>query len=254
MFSDDSAGEEHLRAGFLQLQHVGGEILLSLLVVAAVDHAELLGLDDGIESIAHGDAVVVILSNQAPLLAWILVGEEADEMDDTLLVGLADHKHVFARRLPEELDRRHIDHGRDARFLQHRHHGDGLAGARHAEHRKGLVDLDDLLGALDGACRDVAVVFQQIFDLAAVDAAGIVGFRNRDPVSDRGRDAEKRRRSGQGFDVADHDLCVGDAGIGGLRAACAKRACEQQGRGRKDSPHLSPPLVSMFVVSNAAAS
>ena len=73
--------------------------------------------------------------------------------------------------------------------------------------------------ALDGARGDVAVVFQHIFDLAAVDAAGVVGLRDRDLVADRSGDAEQRRRAGQGFDVADHDFGVGNAGIGGQCAS-----------------------------------
>ena len=106
VLADDAAGQKHLGAGILQLQHVGGKVLLALLVVAAVDHVELLGLDDGIEAVAHGDAVIVVLGDQAPFLAGILLGEIVDEVDDAFLIGLSDDEHVLARRLPEELDRR----------------------------------------------------------------------------------------------------------------------------------------------------
>ncbi|GCC48109.1 hypothetical protein chiPu_0032244, partial [Chiloscyllium punctatum] len=66
------------------------------------------------------------------------------------------------------------------------------------------------------------VVLQHIFDLAAVDAAGGIGLRDRDSVAERGRDAEQRRRAGQRFDVADQDLGVDDAGIGGTSRADSK--------------------------------
>ena len=106
VLADDAAGQKHLGAGILQPQHVGGKVLLSLLVVAAVDHVEFLGLDHGIEAVAHGDAVIVVLRDQAPFLAGILLGEIVDEVDDAFLVGLPDDEHVLARRLPKEFDRR----------------------------------------------------------------------------------------------------------------------------------------------------
>ena len=104
-----------------------------------------------------------------------------------------------------------------------------------------------LLDALDGAGGDVAVVFQHIFDLAAVDAAGGIGFRDRDLVADGCGHAEQRRRSGQGFDVADHDLGVGDAGVCGQGMAGREiRAREQQRRGRQIFDHCFLLLFDCF--------
>jgi hypothetical protein len=164
------------------------------------------------------------------------------ELNDAFLVGLSDHEDVLARRFPQEFDRGDVNHGRNAGLFQHGHDGDRLAGAGDAEHGKDLVDVDHLARALDGARRDIAVIFQHIFDLAAVDAAGIVGFRNRDLVADRGCDPEQGGWPGQGFDVADQNLGVGDAGIAGDGVAggqvCAR---EQQGRSHDMFDHCLLP-------------
>ena len=198
----------------LQLQHIRREILLSFFVVAAVDDVQLLGFDDGIKPVVHGDAVIIILRHQAPLLAWILVSEIGHEVNDAFLVGLSDHEYILARRFPEKLDRGYVDHRGNTGLFQHWHDGDGLARAGHAEHREDLVSVDELARALNGSCGDIAVVFDHIADLAAIDAAGIVGLRDSDLATDRCCDAEKRRRSGQRFNIADKNLVICQTLIG----------------------------------------
>ena len=57
----------------------------------------------------------------------------------------------------------------------------------------------------------------------------------------------KRRRSGQGFDVADHDFGVGDAGVCGQGMAGREiRAREQQRRGRQIFDHCFLLLFDCF--------
>jgi hypothetical protein len=93
---------------------------------------------------------------------------------------------------------------------------------------------------LDGPCCDVPIVFQHVFDLAAVDTARGVDFRDRDLHADGMADAENGRRSREWFDIADQDFGIGETRVGRKRTSIRQIGTrEQDRRGRQILDHHS---------------
>ena len=80
-----------------------------------------------------------------------------------------------------------------------------------------MVALDQLGERLERARRNVAVVLGEHGDLAPVDAAGGVDLGGGDPRAERKAAADEAGGAAHDVDVADEDLGVGDAGVGGER-------------------------------------
>jgi hypothetical protein len=89
-------------------------------------------------------------------------------------------------------------------------------------------EIPSIANTLDGPCGDVTVVFQNVFDLAAVDAARGVDFRDRDLDTDGMADAENGRRPRQRFDIADQDFGIGEAGVGRERMPIREISSREQ--------------------------
>src|ERR1044072_113643 len=121
-------------------------------------------------------------------------------------------------------------------------------------HDEGLVDGDQLLDAGDRFIRDALVVFDRALDLAAVDAAFLVGLLVPHLGGLQRVEAERRERTGHRREQPDGDLAVGDAGVGGGGG----RGGEGGRGGRNDAsgPDIganNPMVISLSVMPGSAA-
>jgi hypothetical protein len=99
------------------------------------------------------------------------------------------------------------------------------------------VFLEQFGQRLERARRDVAVVFGQDLDLAAIDPARGIDLAGRDLGAERNAAADEGCRSRHDVDVADLDLGIADAGIA---SPCGGRGQESRRQHACCNLHLRP--------------
>jgi hypothetical protein len=223
----------------LDLQHLGREVDLALLVDLLRHDVELLGLHHFLEAFAHLLAVFVVLRHDRPLLARELVGQGRRQRLGPHLMVAADGIDVLRHRLVQFFVDADGGDGGHTQFAHQRQRGLALRRARQRGQSEHLVRRDQLAHALQRARHHVTVVLGDQPQLAPVDAAGGIGFGNGDLHAQVVGRAQQRWRAGQRQDVAEQDLGVGHTlllGLGDARGQQGQR-CGGEGGADRGSTH-----------------
>ena len=237
--ADPERHADRVAARFLHLAERAGEVALVRLVGDLGPHLDLALVAELVDRRLDLLAEVGGQEHQADLLGPLVLGHVVHGLEDRVVIGRG------ARELPrlEGLD--HLARGRDGRDVgdplrSHQlEHRDVVWRPEVQEHREDLVAVDQLVGCLHGLRHLVAVILDDVGDLAPVDAAFRVhlveiGVRR----GDRG-DRARREDAREVMRPPQLDLRVGDAGR--LRPGGTRQRKDGRGGQCLECRHCLPP-------------